>query len=66
MVEIFRALKGVLRDDGTLWLNLSSSYVNRPIESEEWVLREDLSPEEIQYVLSELAAAQGGLANEAG
>jgi len=29
MVEVFRAVKRVLRDDGTLWLNLGDSYVNQ-------------------------------------
>lgn len=28
MVEVFRAVKRVLRDDGTLWLNLGDSYHN--------------------------------------
>lgn len=28
MVEIFREVKRVLRDDGTLWLNLGDSYAN--------------------------------------
>lgn len=63
LVEIFRALRRVLRDDGQLWLNLSTTFASRSMESEEWVLREDLSPEEIHYVLSELAAVQGRIAN---
>ena len=28
MVEVFREVRRVLRDDGTLWLNLGDSYVN--------------------------------------
>lgn len=28
MVEVFRAVRRVLRDDGTVWLNLGSSYFN--------------------------------------
>jgi DNA modification methylase len=28
MVEVFRAVRRVLRDDGTLWLNLGDSYAN--------------------------------------
>ena len=28
MVEVFREVKRVLRDDGTLWLNLGDSYAN--------------------------------------
>ena len=30
MVAVFRAVRRVLRDDGTLWLNLGDSYVSNP------------------------------------
>ena len=30
MVEVFRAVRRVLRDDGTLWLNLGDSYCGSP------------------------------------
>ena len=30
MVEVFRCVRDVLADDGTLWLNIGDSYVNRP------------------------------------
>ena len=30
MVEVFREVRRVLRDDGTLWLNLGDSYVTSP------------------------------------
>ena len=30
LVEVFREVKRVLRDDGTLWLNLGDSYVSTP------------------------------------
>ena len=30
MVEVFREVRRVLRDDGTLWLNLGDSYVSSP------------------------------------
>jgi DNA modification methylase len=30
LVEVFREVKRVLRDDGTLWLNLGDSYVSNP------------------------------------
>ena len=30
MVEVFRAVRDVLRDDGTLWLNLGDSYSRSP------------------------------------
>ena len=29
LVEVFREVRRVLRDDGTLWLNLGDSYNNR-------------------------------------
>ena len=30
MVEVFREVRRVLRDDGTLWLNIGDSYANHP------------------------------------
>jgi DNA modification methylase len=33
MVEVFTEVKRVLRDDGTLWLNLGDSYVSKPTGS---------------------------------
>tara|TARA_R100001443_G_scaffold88669_1_gene95110 strand:+ start:111 stop:1409 length:1299 start_codon:yes stop_codon:yes gene_type:complete len=30
MVKVFREVKRVLKDDGTLWLNLGDSYINQP------------------------------------
>lgn len=30
LVEVFRGVRRVLREDGTLWLNLGDSYCNRP------------------------------------
>jgi DNA modification methylase len=41
MVEVFREVKRVLRDDGTLWLNLGDSYAgagyaNHKINGQEW------------------------------
>ena len=30
LVEVFREVKRVLRDDGTLWLNLGDSYASNP------------------------------------
>lgn len=35
MVEVFREVKRVLRDDGTLWLNLGDSYVGAMSEHKE-------------------------------
>lgn len=33
MVAVFREVRRVLRDDGTLWLNLGDSYANTPVGS---------------------------------
>jgi len=54
MVDLFREVRRVLRDDGTVWINLGSSMINKTIESNEMVLRNDLTKEEVQYVLEEL------------
>jgi DNA modification methylase len=54
MVEVFRGVWRVLRDDGVAWINLGSSMINKTIESNEMVLRNDLTKEEVQYVLEEL------------
>lgn len=61
MVIIFRELRRVLRDDGTCWLNLGSSYFSGGMDDngETLTLRDDLSPDELQHVLSELAAHFG-------
>jgi len=45
----------VLRTDGTFWLNLGSSMISKRIESEEMVLRDDLTSEERKYVFEEIA-----------
>jgi len=99
LVAVFREVKRVLRDDGTLWLNLGSSYWGgkgsngsskarrtadergyqqsrgtvlmdtRPADGQDdtMQLRTDLTPEEVAYVLSELAiAAQRRASTEAG
>lgn len=55
IVEVFREVWRVLRDDGAVWLNIGSSYAGRLMESDEMVLRDDLTPEERAYVLRELA-----------
>ena len=54
MVEVFRGVWRALRDDGTVWLNLGSSYINKNINSQEMVLRDDVSAEELEYVMKEL------------
>lgn len=55
MVEVFGEIKRVLRDDGTCWLNLGSTFVSKKIESDEMVLRDDITEEERRYVFEELA-----------
>ena len=55
LVEICREIRRVLRNDGTFWLNLGSSYVSQRMESDEMVLRDDLTLEQQAYVLRELA-----------
>jgi len=55
LVQIFREVKRVLRNDGTAWVNIGSSYIGRQMESEEMVLRDDLTIEERIYVFEELA-----------
>lgn len=76
MVAVFREVRRVLRDDGTLWLNLGSSYWSdgklgdsllkdgpskirsAAVGSKDipLVLRDDLTPDELRYVLTELAS----------
>lgn len=70
LVDVFREVRRVLRDDGTLWLNLGSSYaggkkgseiganfpiVNMAGANEPFALRDDLTSDEVIYVLTELA-----------
>ncbi len=54
LVGVFREIKRVLRDDGTVWLNLGTSYFSQDTASQDMVLRDDLSADEISYVLDEL------------
>jgi hypothetical protein len=59
LVEVFREVRRVLRDDGVVWLNLASSYAGGQVmlrEDEPFALRDDLTSDEVTYVLSELAA----------
>lgn len=54
LVEVFREVRRVLKKEGTLWLNLGSSYINKKIESEEMVLRDNLTYDEMRYIFQEL------------
>ena len=88
MVDVFRGLWRVLRDDGTVWMNMGTCFAgNRsfigkpegtdgvfarrntrlegvgsfPIDPDEsLMLRDDLTPDQVRYVLSELAKAGKG------
>lgn len=57
MVGIFRELKRILRDDGTVFLNLGDSYCSSSMDKSSRIkynLREDLSKEEMYYVCMEM------------
>jgi hypothetical protein len=55
LVEVFAAVRRVLRRDGTLWVVIGSSFASGKIQSQEYVLRDDLTDEERSYVYAELA-----------
>lgn len=55
LVEVFAEAKRVLRDDGVCFVNIGSSLASGIIESEDYVLREDLTDAERAYVYAELA-----------
>ncbi len=54
LVQIFGAVRRVLRPDGTLWLNMGTSYISKTIESDNMVLRDDLTSDEVEYIYKEL------------
>jgi DNA modification methylase len=74
MTAVFREVRRVLRDDGTLWVNVAPSFSSgiskqakqhpadgiavEGLDDETFALRDDLSPAEIAEVLSGLAAYQ--------
>lgn len=58
MVEVFREVRRVLRDDGVLWLNLGDSFAGASPPPTTYRLRADLTPDQITYVLSELSKAR--------
>lgn len=43
IVQVFREVRRVLRDDGTLWLNLGDSYNNAPGQRKQGVERNDVA-----------------------
>ena len=56
LVAVFREVRRVLRDDGTVWLNLGTSFFSKKIPSDTWVLRDDLTTEQRAYVFDQLKA----------
>ena len=65
LVAIFAEARRVLRVDGTCWLNLGDSYVGGGFErqrtagtGQKFRLRQDLTQDEIAYVLAELSKAR--------
>lgn len=57
LTQIFREVRRVLREDGTVWLNLGSSFSAGRNQKQRYKLRDDLTPEEQEYVLRELEKA---------
>jgi DNA modification methylase len=51
ITTICHELKRVLRSDGVFWYNIGSSFASKITESEEMVLKEDLTKKEVLYVL---------------
>jgi len=56
MVEVGRLLRRVLRDDGTLWVNLGSSFCSQIEDDQEYELRPGLGEAEVAEVLAGLSA----------
>jgi DNA modification methylase len=54
LVAVFREVRRILTDDGTLWLNLGSCYSSSTIFTETYIMREDLTDEEKRYVAMEM------------
>lgn len=54
-VMLFEEFRRVLRDDGQIWWNVGSSFASSDITMDEYVMRDDLSDDEKQFVLEELA-----------
>lgn len=47
---IFDEVKRTLKPSGTCWVNMGSTYCSSPVVSKEYILREDLSKEEVENV----------------
>jgi len=55
LVNIFHQIKRVLRKDGTVWLNLASSFASSYSESKRYILRSDLTEKEYAKVFKVLS-----------
>lgn len=60
LVELFSEIRRALREDGTCWVNMGSSYASVRVSglNETFTLRDDLTPQEIAYVFAEIAKFQ--------
>lgn len=58
LVQVYREVWRVLRDDGVCWINLGCSYADGTLEPQDYVMRNELSADEKAYVLEELAKWQ--------
>lgn len=54
MKTVFREVQRVLSRDGSLWLNLGTTYISKPIESDEYIIKEDISDAEYEEAMSYL------------
>ena len=63
LVTVFREVRRVLRDDGTVWLNLGSSFASKQIESSQWTIRKDLSFERRAAVAKAMSSVWSGYAS---
>ena len=54
ITTICHEIKRVLRNDGVFWFNIGTSFANKQIESEEMILKEGLTKEEVLYILKEI------------
>lgn len=55
IVAVMREVWRVLRDDGVCWVNLGDSMCSSSASESTMELRDDLTPDELAYVLNELA-----------
>lgn len=63
LVAVFREVRRVLREDGTLWLNLGSSFCSAIIESDDYVISRSLANAQRRQVAKALSQVWGGNAS---